>query len=130
MHHQLVHVAFLTHSFYVIYAFQAEELCLILRVCALSSLFLEYEHKKGAFFLAFTFFRAPMEEDGYLVDFNHHIGEEKFVPVLWLDWPVVVSVGIVLSMILASSLMQINPIPKSTVVSLDLPDRLVYELME
>ena len=46
-----------------------------------------------------------MEEDGHLVDFNHHIGEEKFVAVLGLDWPIVVPVGIVLSMILASTLM-------------------------
>ena len=46
-----------------------------------------------------------MKEDGHLVDFNHYIGEEELMAVLWFDWPIVVPVGIVLSMILASTLM-------------------------
>ena len=73
MHHQFVHVTFLTHALDVIDALQALELSLVLGIGPLARLFLKDQNKEGSLFLAFCLFRATMEENGNLVDFYHHV---------------------------------------------------------
>lgn len=70
-----------------------------------------------------------MKQHRDLIDFEHDVGEEKLVAVLWLlEHSLVIPAARCLH--LAASLVQVDPVAKKIIVALDLPDSCVEERME
>ena len=96
----------------------------------LSSLFFEDKHHEGALFLAFRLFRTAVEQHGDLVYFQHDVGEEKFVTVLWLQAFACIVNCVPRLHSLASSFVQVESTPKQIIIPFDLADGCVEEDME
>ena len=136
IHELLLDVALLADLLHLTDAFEAQLLRGSLRVCALARHFLEHENDEGALVLVAALLRAAMKQDWHLIYFDHDIGEEKLVTVLWRCHDVIVLLVRVRLLLLirllsfATALVKIKLRTKSQVVALDLPNSLVEELME
>lgn len=80
--------------------------------------------------MALLLVRTTMKQHGNLVNLEHDVGEEKFVPILWLL--VLATIFHCASRLhsLPPSLMQVDPGPKYVVIPLNLPDSCVEEYVE